>query len=438
MHPIQEIVVQQKRGIPRGIHAICSANAYVLKAALARGMRHHTPVLIESTANQVDQYGGYSGMKPSEFYAFVEQLVAESGIDPALVILGGDHLGPLTFSKLPEAAAMAEASELVRQYVAAGFTKIHLDTSMRLGDDDPSAALTDEVIARRGALLCAVAENAYEQRRSSAPDAQPPVYVIGSEVPIPGGAQENEAGISVTSPEACRQTIEAFRAAFAQRKLDDAWQRVVGVVVQPGVEFGDAHVDVYDRQKAAALTGVLRDFPGMVFEGHSTDYQTKHALKQMVEDGIAILKVGPALTFALREGLLALESIEREIWGKRDVFLSNFRNILETAMLDRPAHWQHHYHGTGNDQRFARVFSYSDRARYYLNVPAVQDAIARLLHNLRAADIPPTAISQYMPVQYEAVQQGRLSRDPASLLADRVGNCMDTYLYATGALTPDE
>ena len=51
----------------------------------------------------------------------------------------------------------------------------------------------------------------------------------------------------------------------------------------------------------------------MVFEAHSTDYQTAGALRALVEDRWAILKVGPALTFALREALFALSAIEEEL-----------------------------------------------------------------------------------------------------------------------------
>ena len=164
MHPIQEIVQQQKQGTPVGIYSCCSANAFVLKAALRRGLQHHMPVLIEATANQVNQFGGYTGMKPADFYAYVQQLAADMGYPEKDLILGGDHLGPLTWTNLPAAEAMDNAEELVRQFVLAGFTKIHLDTSMRVADDDLQARLSDEVIAERGARLCKAAEAAYAQR----------------------------------------------------------------------------------------------------------------------------------------------------------------------------------------------------------------------------------------------------------------------------------
>lgn len=432
MNLLQKIVADQKSGVPTGIYSCCSANEYVLRAALARGKAHHTPVLIEATANQVNQYGGYTGMKPADFYAYVKGFAQEAGIPEGMVILGGDHLGPLTWSGLPETEAMEKAKVLVREYVLAGFEKIHLDTSMRLADDSREEALSDEVIARRGAELCAVAEEAYA---SIAPKgAKAPCYIIGSEVPIPGGAQEAEEGISVTRPEDCRRTISVFREAFEQRGLSEAWKRVIGLVVQPGVEFGDAEVFDYNREKAAALTAVLAEYPSIVFEGHSTDYQTRKGLKRMVEDGIAILKVGPALTFGMREAVLALELIEKALLSGKNIWLSDFNRILEATMLEKPENWQKHYHGTAAEQQLARTYSFSDRARYYLPEEAVKASVARLVKNLRAVEIPDTLLSQYLPLQYAKIRDGVLSKDPEALIQDRIGDYIDDYLYATGQL----
>lgn len=429
MHPIQEIVQQQKQGTPVGIYSCCSANAFVLKAALRRGLQHHMPVLIEATANQVNQFGGYTGMKPADFYAYVQQLAADMGYPEKDLILGGDHLGPLTWTNLPAAEAMDNAEELVRQFVLAGFTKIHLDTSMRVADDDLQARLSDEVIAERGARLCKAAEAAYAQRLAVHPGSQPPVYIIGSEVPIPGGAQEAEDSVSVTKPEACMGTYQTFEQAFRSLGLEHAWERVVGLVVQPGVEFGDGDVFSYDRDNAAALTALGKQLP-VIFEGHSTDYQTPNCLRNMVCDGIAILKVGPALTFALREALFSLELIERELYAGTGVHLSDFRAVLEHAMLANEGNWRKHYHGDGNATKYARAFSFSDRARYYLPDAAVQDAIRRLMENL--SEIPLSLLSQFMPMQYSKVRSGAVANCPEALILDRIGNCIDEYLYACG------
>lgn len=430
MHPLRQLLERRRAGQKAGVYSCCSANEFVLRAALLRAKERGLPALIEATANQVDQFGGYIGMTPAQFYGYVHRLAAETGLPECRLILGGDHLGPLTWAHLPEEEAMAKARDLVRRYARAGFTKLHLDTSMRLADDDPAAPLSDAVIARRGADLCRAAEEAWRERVRETPQAVAPVYVIGSEVPIPGGARQEEEALHVTSPGRLRATIAAFQSAFGEAGLDDAWGRVVAVVAQPGVEFSDAHVIPYDRQRAAALTAALQDFPGLVLEGHSTDYQTPEHLRRMVEDGVAILKVGPMLTFALREGLVALEHIEGELLRDSGAPLSDFAQTLEAAMLRDPGAWRKHYHGDAATLRLARRYSFSDRARYYLPEPAVAASIQLLLKNLSAAPIPLGLLSQYLPLQYEKVRRYALSPAPDALLLDKVGCCIDQYLYA--------
>lgn len=325
---------------------------------------------------------------------------------------------------------MANAEELVRSYVLAGFSKIHIDTSMRVADDDQQARLPDAVIARRGAQLCRAAEDAFAQYQADHPDTPAPVYVIGSEVPVPGGAQENEDRVAVTTPEDFRATVEAFQDAFAQYGLEDAWARVIAVVVQPGVEFADESVVEYDRAAAAALTASLEEYGGLVFEGHSTDYQPRECLRNMVEDGIAILKVGPGLTFALREGIFALEQMEQELSGLNRFVPSNFRWVLEQAMLDDNGYWKKYYHGDFSKKSYARAYSFSDRSRYYLTAPEVRGALEQLLRNLNRQEIPLGLLSQHMPKQYSKVRSGKLKLRAEDLLMDRVGDCIDDYLYA--------
>ena len=425
-----DLVKLQKTGHSVGIYSACTANRHVLKAVMQRAAAAGQPALIEATANQVDQNGGYTGMTPAMFVSYVEEIAEEMHFPMKNVILGGDHLGPLTRSNQPESEAMLFSEELVRQFVAAGFTKIHLDTSMRVLDDDASVPLDDATIARRGARLCAVAEAAFAARLKEHPDAEQPVYIIGSEVPIPGGAQEHEEGINVTRPADCKKTIAAFEQAYLANGLGDAWKRVIGLVVQPGVEFGDSDVFVYDRKKAAELTESLKDWPQGVFEGHSTDYQPKEALRAMVEDGIAILKVGPALTFGLREALFSLEMMEKELYFGKSCHFSNFQEVFEQAMLDQPKNWQKHYHGNAWDLHFARKFSYSDRARYYLPDTKVDESISLLIKNINSAQIPLTLLSQYMPLQYQSVRTGRIELTAEALIQDRIGNYIDDYLYA--------
>jgi D-tagatose-1,6-bisphosphate aldolase subunit GatZ/KbaZ len=415
-----------------GAASLCTAHPVVLQAALRRAVGDGSLVLIEATSNQVDQFGGYTGMKPADFVAFVHGLARDAGGDPRDVLLGGDHLGPNRWQDRPAAEAMEHARTLVAAYASAGFRKIHLDASMRCADDagDRHAPLADGVVAGRAADLCAAAEAAWARAESR---GEPPVYVIGTEVPVPGGAQAHEEALRVTSAaDACR-TIEAARDAFAARGLAGAWERVVAVVVQPGVEYGDDQVFDYRREAAKDLSRAILRFPGMVFEAHSTDYQTPAGLAALAEDHFCILKVGPWLTFALREALFALEAIEREVLaGASAGGLSDLRATLERAMVERPEHWRKYYHGSPAEQALKRAYSLSDRSRYYWPVPAVQQAVARLEANLRARGVPLSLLSQYLPAQHAAVRDGSLICDPRTIAENRVGEVLAAYTAAIG------
>ena len=396
LHPLQEMMQQRREGRKVGIPSYCTANELTLEAILERAKETGVPALIEATANQVNQFGGYTGMKPQDFMDFVNQLAEKVGCSMDLVILAGDHLGPLTWSGEPEETAMAKSEELVYQYVKAGFTKIHLDTSMKLADDAVDAPLETEVIARRGVRLYEVCMKAYEELKAEKPDALRPVFIIGSEVPIPGGAQEAEEGISVTKPEDFANTVDTYKKIFAEYGLADAWSDIIAVVVQPGVEFGDAQIFMYDPEAATELVAALNNYPEIAFEGHSTDYQSPECLKNMVKDGIAILKVGPALTFGLREALFALNMMEKELVEEEKQ--SRFIEVVDEVMLANPKNWEKHYHGDDKAKAFARKYSFSDRSRYYMGDPKITEAINKMFANLTEIEIPWNILHQYMPM----------------------------------------
>ena len=424
-HPMQVMMDRRRNGEKIGIPSYCTANELVLEEALIRAKELGEAVLIEATANQVNQFGGYTGMKPADYYAMVLDMAKEIGVPENQVILAGDHLGPLTWQDEPEETAMAKAEELVYQYAAAGFTKIHLDTSMKVADD-PEGPLSTETVARRGARLYKACMRAYGEH------AMRPVFVIGSEVPIPGGAQEAEDSLAVTKPEAFEDTVRTYRRVFEEEGVAEGMDDVIAVVVQPGVEFGDEQVFFYDRDAAKDLCAKLNEYPQVVFEGHSTDYQSAECLRKMVEDGICILKVGPALTYGLREALFALTMMERELVPAHEQ--AYFIETLDEVMTEKPANWQKHYHGDFHQLGLARKYSFSDRARYYIGGPELVAAQEKLFENLRKYPIPMNMLHQYMPLQYEAVRNGTLTLDPKALALDGVAQFMHDYEYAAGQI----
>jgi D-tagatose-1,6-bisphosphate aldolase subunit GatZ/KbaZ len=423
MNILDEIVIAQKNGEARGITSICSANPSVLEAAILHARAHQSPILIESTCNQVNQYGGYIGMRPHEFVRYLGDLVDRLDFPNENLIIGGDHLGPEVWQAEPAESAMGKARVLVRDYVNAGYFKIHLDASMKLGDD-PEGPLSSQIAAGRAADLARVVEDSYAQSGIGAA----PRYVIGTEVPVPGGAREKESYVHVTRVTDTAETIESTRQAFYQKGLESAWERVIALVVQPGVEFGDDFILDYDQGAAAGLSGFIKG-TDQVYEAHSTDYQTSDALHQMVADHFAILKVGPALTYAYREAIFALAIMEAVLVP--EARCSNLIETLDYVMLADPTHWRRYYQGDRHQQRFARQFSYSDRSRYYWTTPAVQAALRRLFQNLSEYPIPTSLLSQYLPVQYARFRSGSLPLSPEAIIKDKIMDLLQDYHKAT-------
>lgn len=93
MKHLTDMVEQHKRGNTNGIYAVCSAHPLVLEAAIRCAHSQQTPLLIEATSNQVDQFGGYTGMTPADFYGFVRKLADSLGFPASQLILGDDRVG---------------------------------------------------------------------------------------------------------------------------------------------------------------------------------------------------------------------------------------------------------------------------------------------------------------------------------------------------------
>jgi D-tagatose 6-phosphate 4-epimerase len=402
-----------------GVTSVCTAHPLVIEAALSLGLREGRRVLIEATCNQVNQEGGYTGMTPADFRRFVEAIAARVGFDPARIILAGDHLGPNPWKHLPAEDAMQRASVMIDAYARSGFGKLHLDTSM--GCAGEPVALVDEVIADRAASLAKAAE-------AAASDGPGPVYIIGTEVPVPGGALHSLASLAVTRPEAAFRTVDVHRRAFRDAGLEEAFARAIGVVVQPGVEFASAEVVAYQPERAKDLTASLADLPGFVFEAHSTDYQPAAALDALVRDGFAILKVGPWLTFALREALYGLDAIAQVL--DPSPLKDSLPVAIEALMLREPAEWHKYYGGSAEELRLQRHFSFSDRIRYYWPRPEAQAAVDRLFVRLGDRLIPEPLVSQYLGALYPAVADGSVTARPRDLAIAAVQRVLMQYRRA--------
>jgi len=384
-NPLLTLPKAYRSGKASGITSVCSAHPIVIEAALEFGLETETPVLIEATCNQVNQDGGYTGMTPADFMHFVHQIARRVGFDVNRLMLGGDHLGPNPWKHLPADEAMDKAEIMIAAFARAGFSKLHLDTSM--GCRGEPEALQDHETASRAVRLARSAEDNKQ--------GLDPVYVIGTEVPVPGGAQHALEHIAITTPDAVAMTYDIHKRAFESADLHDAFSRVIALVVQPGVEFGNEDVIHFAPEKAAALSNCLKDYGDIVFEAHSTDYQTEQGLTALVKMGFSILKVGPWLTFALREALYALDDMADSLAGKPPQ--GGLMSLMEAEMLAAPDLWRKHYSGSDEKLWLQRHFSLSDRIRYYWPAKNPARAVADLLARLEDKVIPGPVLHQFFP-----------------------------------------
>jgi len=373
------------------------------------------PTVIEATSNQVNQEGGYTGRMPHEHMLWIAGMADEAGVPMEQLILGGDHLGPNPWKSQPIAQAMDHAKEMVKLYVEAGFTKIHLDASMACGGE-PNPSFSQ--IAERAAQLCAVAE-------ANAPHPEKLTYIIGTEVPIPGGETEEPDALDVTSVERFRDTIQTHREAWSASGLDAAWERIVSVVTQPRVDFGHTSIYPFVPTKAQHLSDAILSENGLSFEAHSTDYQSTEALADLVKTHFFFLKVGPELTFRFREAIWALASIEEQLAIEQP---SNIRRMLSEFMKANPGYWKDYYSGTEAELELQRVYSYSDRIRYYWSDKTVEDTLNQLINNLKTYDVPETVVSQ----AFTGLDFGDMPSCPDALIEKHVQRCIHRYFEAAG------
>jgi D-tagatose-1,6-bisphosphate aldolase subunit GatZ/KbaZ len=406
--PLRQIIAQNRAGERAAIPSVCSAHPDVLRASLRIAQRLDRAVVIEATSNQVNQDGGYTGMTPAAFISFVNTLADETGTDRARIVFGGDHLGPQAWRKLPADQAMEKARVMVADYAAAGFTKIHLDCSE--GCAGEPAQLTDAITVPRAADLAQVA----------AQHAQNLLFVVGTEVPPPGGARsEDHTDIPATTPAAARVTLDAHMDAFA------GIGEIGGLVVQPGVEFSPMSVHHLPMDRDPGLKAAIAHHPGVCLEAHSTDYQHAAVFPRLATLGFAFQKVGPALTFAYRQAVYALDQFRADAgWGEAAI-----RPEMERIMLAHPANWQGHYHGDAASLQLQRHYGLADRIRYYWPQDAAQRVVTRLLADLNRRPLPAPLLWQHFAPQVldrAEVIGGPL---PQALIAAQIELALEPYFF---------
>ncbi len=419
MPDLRRIIARNRAGEAIAIPSVCTAHPDALEASLTLAETLDQPIVVEATSNQVNQDGGYTGLTPAAFIAFVADIAARAGVRQDRILFGGDHLGPQAWRKLPAGGALDKAHRMVADYAAAGFTKIHLDCSE--GCAGEPAQLPDEITATRSAALAATA-------LQHAPDPGALLFVIGTEVPPPGGARTDDHGaIPPTTPASAQATLAAHRDAFTALNLP--LDQIGGLVVQPGVEFSPMEVHHLPLARDPGLRSALTGWPGLCLEAHSTDYQNPAAYPRLAQLGFAFQKVGPALTFAWREALYALDTIRAQNGWTSGPSLAD---TMEQVMLASPGFWQAHYHGTSADPRTERHFGLADRIRYYWPDPQAQAAAARLLANLDSKTLPDPALLAHFRADEIATARASHYPLPRALALARVQTALRPYFFTTG------
>ena len=306
---------------------------------------------------------------------------------------------------------------MVADYVAAGFAKIHLDCSMSCADDP--VPLAERTIAERAAKLCQAAEASFA---GDAVDA--PSYVIGTEVPVPGGATEISMSSCVTSPDAALATIAMHRDLFA-----DSVSRTYGTG-SSGRSFSRASNSAITR---SSITSLRKPWLSVGRRNRGSD-RFRGALDGL-PDASGAGRVGPRpfrdpeswpRAYVRFEGALwALDAIEREtISADRR---ANLRDVTLARMHAEPAHWSKYYHGSGAALDLQLQYSFSDRIRYYWPDKIIADAHERLFANLREVPPPLALVSQYLPIAFDALRGGRITSDPVDLVIAHVCATLDAY-----------
>ena len=407
---LRQTIEANRSGHIAALPSVCSAHEVVLEASMRLAGALGRPLIVEATSNQVNQFGGYTGMKPADFVGFVRGIAEDCGFDAASIIFGGDHLGPQVWRKAPAAEAMAKAERLVADYVRAGFTKIHLDCSE--GCQGEPAQVSDSTSATRAAALAKVCE-------ATAADPSKLSYMVGTEVPPPGGAHGDGEAVTPTNPAAAEATLQAHFRAFEAEGIPEAKARIVALVVQPGVEFSPTEVHHLPAGGNPALKAVLAPHEGLCFEAHSTDYQRPGTYPALAEMGFAILKVGPALTHAYRQALYALDP------------KSSLPEVMESLMLANPAHWQSHYHGDAATLKRLRHTGLADRIRYYWAQPEAKEAVETLMNSPINPDLA-TRFSPETTARAEALHKAGQPLARAYVLAE-IQQALAPYFFGEAA-----
>ncbi len=416
---IQSVIEQNRDGATIGLPCFCTANEMVLRTLFECCATHDVPAVIEASSNQVNQDGGYTGMSAADFSQWIGLLSAEYGVANERLVMSGAHLGPRPWSHLSPKDALDKTKNLVKDFAAAGFRKIHLDAPVACNEEQQPDLQT---LATRTARLCEIAE-----KHSPHPDQL--VYVLTAPMTEPAFesnfSTEAHRAPPATNAEQLNTTLAAYQEAFIKQGLRHAWTKVVSIDAYLGIGFDHFSVHPLRENPIRRLSTEIMKHDGLSLSATSVDYQSSRNLSTLVENHVVFLKTGPELTFRMRESIFALATIAQQIavTDTPDIIA-----VIDSAIIEHPADWAPYFTGDIAIRKQLHHYSFSDRLRYYWNFPDVRSQLLKFISSLDTIKLPEALVSQH----FLAKEFGTLDIPASQLIHGNVKQSIYRLYQASG------
>tara|TARA_B100000767_G_C19718103_1_gene515916 strand:+ start:141 stop:1364 length:1224 start_codon:yes stop_codon:yes gene_type:complete len=347
----------------KSLPSFCTANFDVIESIFYYCLINKFPCLIECTSNQVNQDGGYTFTTPKLFVKKINKLRKKIKLNKSQLFLGGDHLGPLPWKNNTNKTALKKSIKLINNFLNEKFDKIHIDTSIKCKNDQ---LINNEIIFDR---TCKILNSPIIKKK-----IDNKFLVIGTEVPLSGS--DDDKKVIITSMKKIKIEALKFQNLLVNLKLK---KKIFGLVIEPGMKYMNSSIKkpIFTKFLNKKKFSKANDF---VFEAHSTDYQPKKILLNLVDNNFKFLKVGPELTYNYSRSLFFMNKIENKFFKNPT---SDIKKNILLSMKEKNKYWKEYY-DKNND--LLLLNSKLDRSRYYLNTKNVENSIRILKNNINILD----------------------------------------------------
>ena len=348
----------------KSLPSFCTSNFLVLKILIKFCKKNKLPLLIETTSNQVNQFGGYTNLTPKKFTKKISLYLKKEKFNQKLFFYGGDHLGPLPWKQFGQLKSLERSKKLIKSYIDSGAQKIHIDTSIKLRNDKTFSK--KEILKRTQDLF----NNLNLDKINNI------FFVFGTEVPFAGGGtNKNQSAAKFPTKSTINESD--FVKKLLLKRFN--YNKYFALVIDTNMEFFNQNII---KPNIKNLTEIVKysTKKKFYFEAHSTDYQNLNTLKKLVKNNFKFLKVGPELTHCLLKSLFLMEQFENEYIKEKKRSL--FKRKLIKEILSNKTHWKKYYNEKDSTVVEKILKGKLDRARYYLNTTKVNESIRLLEKNI--------------------------------------------------------